>query len=675
MNKSEIKEKIISELNRNDFPNLEFLFSEEVLDNALDLFRELLETEKAKFEETLKTSNEELNFEKIFYNPEDNDNLWYFWALLNHLSGVNDSEKIRNIIDDFEQEYQEFADYVGFSKDYYDKIVYISENETLDAEQSRIVSETIKWFKLKWINLSLDKQNQIKEINLKLADITNKFNKNCLDSQAEYEFVINDFEIIKEVPEDVLKLAKNLAEEKNISGWLFNADPTFYTNLMTYCSDKSVREKLLKDRASFASSWKFDNREIVLEILKLKLEKAKILWYKNYAEYSLESKMASSPDEVKKLIEWISIKAKDKAISEIENIKNYFKISEFEAWDLWYYENKLIKEKYEIDEKEIKKYFKLENVLAYLFDFVSKFYSLELKEIKTPVYNDDVKVFEVWRKWKFISYYMIDLFYRKEKRAWAWADNLRSRDYSKEFKREPLIINCCNFQKQTETDTLISMRDAETIFHEFGHALHEMLSESKYSSLSWFNVEWDFVELPSQIHENWVWERESLKLLSKHHITWEPLSEEILDKFKKLKNLSSWYFTTRQNEFALLDMMFYTLEELPETIEELDKINLDFVNKIWLFERWEYYKTYATFSHIFWGWYAAGYYSYMWAEILEAQAWEHIKANGIFNPEIGEKFISTILGQGSRKDASELFRDFVGQDVSADSFMKRKWLL
>ncbi len=672
---TELKNKIISELNRNDFPNLEFLFSKEVLNNALYLLRELLVIEKEKFEKTLKTPNEELNFIEIFYNPEDNDNLWYLWSLLNHLSWVNDDEQIRDIIDSFEQEYQEFADYVGFNKVYYDKIVYIFENEKLDDEETRIVSETIKWFKLKWIDLSEEKAYKIKEINLQLADITNKFNKNCLDSQAEYEFIITDFEIIKEIPADVLKLAENLAKEKNIDWWLFTADPTFYSNLMSYCSNEKIREKLLKDRTSFASSWKFDNRWIILEILKLKLEKAKILGYKNYAQYSLQSKMASSPEEVINLIEWISKKAKAKAKKEVENIKNYFKLEELEAWDLWYYETKLVKEKYEIDEKEIKKYFKYENVLAYLFDFVSKFYSLELKEIKTPVYNEDVKVFEVWRKWKFLSYYMIDLFYRKEKRAWAWADNLRSRDYSGTNEREPLIINCCNFQKQTETDTLLSIRDVETIFHEFGHALHEMLSESKYSSLSGFSVEWDFVELPSQIHENWVWDRESLKLLSKHHETKESLSDEILDKFKTLKNLSSWYSTIRQNEFALLDMMLYTLEKIPNTVENLDKIVLDFVNKIGLFERWDYYKSYATFSHIFWGWYAAWYYSYMRAEILEAQAWGHIKEHWVFNPEIGEKFISTILGQGSRKDARELFKDFVWKEVDSSAFMKRKWLV
>lgn len=675
MKNTELKQKIISELNRNDFPNLKFLFSEEVLDIALELLRELLITEKEKFEETLKIPNENLNFEEIFHNPEDNDNLGYFWALLNHLSAVNDSEKIRDIIDSFEQEYQEFADYIGFNKTYFDKIVYIFENSKLDDEQSRIVSETIKWFKLKWIDLSDNKKNKIKEINQKLADLVNKFTKNCLDSQAEYEFIITDFEIIKDMPEDVLKLAKNLAKEKNINWWLFTADPTFYSNLMTYCSDRTVREKLLKDRNKFASNWKYDNRPLILEMLKLKKEKAKILWYKNYAEYSLQSKMAETPEQVISLIEWIAQKAKTKALSEVENLKSYFWLDTFEAWDLAHFETKLIKEKYDIDPKEIKKYFKYENVMEYIFDFANKFYSLEFKEIKIPVYNDEVKVFEVYKNNKFISYYMIDFFYRKEKRAWAWADNLRSRDYSRKEKREPLIINCCNFQKQTDSDTLLSMWDVETIFHEFGHALHEMLSESKYSSLSGFSVEHDFVELPSQIHENWVSEKESLKLLSKHHKIWNPLPLEILEKFEQLKTLSSGYWTIRQNELTLVDMMLYTLEELPNDIETLDKIILDFINKVWIFKRDEEYKYYTTFSHIFWNWYDAGYYSYMRAEILEAQAWEYIKEHWIFNPEIGEKFIKTLLGQGSRKDASILFKDFTWKEVDSEAFMKRKWLV
>lgn len=672
---TEIKQQIISELNKNEFPNLEFLYSVEVLEVALELLREFLKEEKERFENLLKLENKDLNFKKIFYNPEDNDNLSYFWALLNHLSAVNDSQKIRDIIDEFEWEYQEFADFIWFNKDYFDKIVYISENENLDSEQSRIVSETIKWFKLKWIDLEKEKQEKIKKINIKLAEISNKFTKNCLDSQAEYEFIISDFEIIKDLPEDVLKLAKNLAEAKKIDWWLFTADPTFYTNLMSYCSDRWVREKLLKDRNRFASYWKYDNRAIILEMLILKQEKAKLLGYKNYAEYSLQSKMAESPEKVIELIEAIAAKAKIKAKNEIEEIKKYFKISDFEAFDLAFYETKLVKEKYEIDQKEIKKYFKYENVIAYIFDFANKFYGLEFREIKIPVYNDDVRVFEVFRDNKFISYYMTDLFYRKEKRAWAWADSLRSRDYSGKEKREPLIINCCNFQKQTETDTLLSMWDVETIFHEFWHALHEMLSESKYAALSWFSVEWDFVELPSQIHENWVWDKESLKLLSKHHENGNPLSDEILEKFEKLKTLSSGYWTIRQNELTLVDMMFYTMDEIPENVEELDKKVIEFINKIWVFKRWEDYKYYTNFTHIFGGGYAAWYYSYMRAEILEAQAWEYIKENGIFNRKIGEKFIKTILGQGSRKDASELFRDFVWKEVSADAFMKRKWLV
>jgi peptidyl-dipeptidase Dcp len=249
---------------------------------------------------------------------------------------------------------------------------------------------------------------------------------------------------------------------------------------------------------------------------------------------------------------------------------------------------------------------------------------------------------------------------------------LRSKDYIND--KLPLVINVCNFQKVENSPVLLTMWDTETLFHEFWHALHEMLSESKYSELSWFNVEWDFVELPSQLHENWVWEKESLKKLAKHYKTWESLSTEILDNLEKLKTYMSWNFVTRQNEFALLDMYLYS-EEVPKNVEELDKKAINLVNKYWIFKRDDDYKMYASFNHIFgWG-YAAGYYSYMWAEIIEKDIWEEIKKHWIFNTKITKKFLDTILSQWTRKKASELFEDFMGRGVDSEAFMKNKWLI
>lgn len=310
--------------------------------------------------------------------------------------------------------------------------------------------------------------------------------------------------------------------------------------------------------------------------------------------------------------------------------------------------------------------------MNYLHTLVWNIYWLELKQINIETYSSDVRVYEVYKDNKLISYYLLDPFYRETKRPWAWADNLRSKDYIND--KLPIVVNVCNFQKVEGSPVLLTLWDVETLFHEFWHALHEMLSESKYSELSWFNVEWDFVELPSQLHENWVSDKESLRKLSKHYKTWEALNEEILDNLEKLETYMAWNFVARQNEFALLDMYLYS-EEVPENIEELDKKTLDLANKYWVFKREDDYKMYASFNHIFgWG-YAAWYYSYMWAEILEKDIWEEIKKHWIFNREIWEKFIKTILWQWTRKKASELFKDFMWREVDNKAFMKNKWLI
>lgn len=666
--KNNLKNKIILELEKKEFPDLEFLFSEEVLDNSLDFLRELLEEEKQKFEKLLKTKKENINFD-IF---EDDWNLSYFWHLLNHLQWVNSGDKINGIIDEFEPEYIDFANEISYSKDYFDMLVFCLENCDLDEEQTRIMEERIKSFKLRWINLEKEKQEKLKEISKKLSKLSQDFTNNIVKDKKKWTYHIDDFEIIKDLPEASLSQAKKIAEKEKKEWYIFSSDPNLMWDIMEYCSSSKVRKDFLDASVSFASSWEFDNREIVLEILKLKKEKSDILWYKNYAELSLVRKMADSPEQVLELIEWISKKSKKKAEIEIETLKKYFSLEDLKSWDVSYYSSKYKKEFYNIDNKEIKKYFEFDEVLKYLHSLVEKLYSLELKQVEVPSYDKDIKIYEVYRNDKLISYYFLDAFYREAKRPWAWADNIRTKDYINE--KIPVITNVCNFQNIKVWENLLSMRDVETLFHEFWHALHEMLSESKYSELSGFWVEWDFVELPSQIHENWVGERESLKKLASHYKTWKSLSEEVLDKLDDLKTYNSGLFVTRQNEFALLDMYLHTLE-VPKNIWELDKKTLDLSNKFWIFKRWEDYKMYTSFGHIFgWG-YSAGYYSYMWAEILEADVFEKIKEMWMFNRETWEKFVNTILWQWTRKPAKDLFFDFMWREVSDEAFLKRKWLI
>ncbi len=634
----------------------------------MEVLRDLLKQEKQKFEEMLKTPKEKITFETF----EDEEKLWYFWNLLNHLQWVNRSDRIDKIIETFEPEYLDFANEISFSKPYFEMLVYCLENCKLTQEQERILKERIENFKLRWINLSKDKQDELKENNKQLSKLSQDFTNNITKDKANWEYLIKSFEDIKNLPKTTLEKAKKQAQEKRLEWYLFTADPTMQWDIMQYCDSEKIRKDFYLASNSFASSGKYDNRPLILEILKSKKKRAKILWYNNYAELSLERKMAETPEQVIDLIEWISKKALKKAKKEIEELKKYFDLKELNPWDLAYYTRLYKEEKYDIDTKKLKEFFEFDNVLIYLHNLVNKIYGIELKQIKEEIYSDDVKIYEVYKDNKLISYYFLDAFYRETKRPGAWADNLREKDYINH--KLPIVVNVCNFAKNKTWENILSLSDVETIFHEFWHALHEMLSESKYSELSWFNVEWDFVELPSQLHENWVKDKESLKKLAKHYKTGEALDNSIIEKLEKLDTYMSWLWVSRQNEFALLDMYLYK-EEAPIDIKQLDKKVLELINKNWIFKRGEEYKMYCAFNHIFgWG-YAAWYYSYMWAEILEKDIWEEIKKHWIFNREIWEKFIKTILWQWTRKKASELFKDFMWREVDNKAFMKNKWLI
>lgn len=681
-----LKQKIISELNKDSFPDLALIYSSESLDLSLEILRELLWEEKQKFRELLKTKKEDINFDLF----EDEGILDHYWSLLNHYSSVESWDKIRKIIEEFRPELQDFSHEVSYSKKYFEMLLFCQDNSKLDDDQKRSLYLRIKAFKDRGIDLEKEDQDKLKKINKRLSKLSHNFTNNVIDDEWSFEFIIDDFESIKDLPKDVLESAKNLYKEKyknkdsKKDAWLFTADPTSYFSIMQYCHDSSVRKYFEEHFNSFCSSWKYDNRKIILEILELKNQKSKLLWYKNYCELSLNNKMAESPNQVISLLEEISKKSILKAKKEEQELRKYFWLSKLNSYDLAYYSKKYKKAKYEIDDKKLKEYFEFENVLSYLHSFVKDFLWVELKKIDVKSYDKDVRVYEVYKSWKLISYYFLDPFYRKQKRSWAWADNLREKTYEISHlsikKRIPIVVNVCNFSKpifnkDVKKDiTLLSLGDSKTMFHEFGHALHEILSESKYSDLSWFWVEWDFVELPSQLMENRVSDRESLVELSRHFKTGDSLSEEMLDKLDLLKKFNSWIFTLKQCEYALVDMNLYSLWKIEKRLTFLDKKVLDLVNKYSLFKKPKSYKMYASFGHIFSGGYSAWYYSYMWAEIIEAQVWAKIKKDWIFDNKVWKKLTDSILWQWTRKKASELFYDFTKEEINTKYFFERKWI-
>ncbi|MDD5213436.1 MAG: M3 family metallopeptidase [Candidatus Gracilibacteria bacterium] len=665
-----VKARILGEINKAGFPDLEFLFSPEALEQIPALLDELLEEEKAIFQRLIAKNPEDVVFDDLI----EETSVHYLFGLVKHLNSVEKSDFTKSIIENFEEKYIAFNDDKNYSNSVYEIFKYLLEKGGFDPSQIRILEKNIRTFEINGINLPLEKQEKIRKINIKLGKLENDFDNNIIDSENAFSYLVTDIEIIKDLPETTLEIAAKNAKENLQEGYLFDANPTAYSNIMDYCSDSKLREYFLKARLQFASSGECDNRPIILKILKLKQEKAKLLGYKNYAEFNLVEEMADSPEQVFELIGLINEKAKEKAKKEIENLKSYFGLEKIEYWDVSFYERKFKEEKYNIDEKEIKKYLKYENVLSYLFEQAKNFYGVEIKKINAKVYNDDVEVYEAWKNGKLISYYFTDIFHKKGKAQGAWAENIRLKNEIAGNMKIPVIANVCNYQKNETGEILLTVEDAETLFHEFGHTLHEMLSEGKYSELSGFRVEMDFVELPSQLNENFVKDKASFANLAKHYLTGEKLSDDILDKIEELKILNSGMLVLGQNAYALLDMKLHYMKA-PKTIEELDNIVLSILNDIAISPKGPEYKIHASFRHIFAGPYDAKYYSYMWAELLEADVFARIKEMGMFDREVGEKFISTILGQGTRKPANELFRDFMGRDLDNTAFMKRKGLL
>lgn len=665
MIQKEIKQKIIDEITKLSFPDMEFLFRKDTLKYVKDILFLLLKKEKKFFKDLLKKDKKDLTFKSLYsQNP-----LYYLFSLVEHYDSVNRNDITKNIIEEFEPKYIDFLNKLSFSKEYYEIHKYIYKYWCKNDEEKRIIKKRLESFERNWINLEKEKQERLKKINIKLKKIENDFEDNILQDKKWFLYHIEDDTFIKDLPENTLKNALRRAYKNNIKWYLFDSDPTWYFDVINYCTNRKIRKDFIDAFSNFSSSGKYDNRRNILKILKLKFEKANILGYQNYASYSLSEKMAKDTKTVFDLYNKITSKAKSKRIKDINEIKDYFNLDEIDYFDLDFFITKYKKEKYNIDEKILREYFDYENVLNYMFEFAKNFYSIDIEEIKIKTYDKNVRVFLVKKDQKELSYYFLDPYYRPNKRSWAWANNLRSKDIFQEKIKIPIVVNVFNFQPGQDWKTLLTLRDVETLFHEFGHALHEMLSVSDYRELSWFNVEWDFVELPSQITENWANHKNALSIYAKHYKTNERLSDEILDTLEKLKTFASWISILKQNMFAILDLKLYS-EKPPKTIKELDLKCKNIINDFSLFKRSKY-NIYTSFSHIFaWG-YSAWYYSYMRSLILEADIFEKIEKMWMFDKNTWKLFFDTIMWQWSKKDAKDLFFDFMWREVKIDAFLKR----
>ncbi len=649
----------------------EFNLSEENLEEQKEKVLKHLEENKKKIEELLNLKEKSyLNFVKPYQLIHERLN-WLFQPIA-HLNYVKNSEATQKVYSELLPKITEYYTNLEQDERLYKafKEIYEKEKENLNQEQKKVLENLIRDFELGGVGLDKDKRERLKEINIKLSQLQNQYAQNLLNATNQYELIIEDYEDVKELPETELEKAKVKREDGKVV-YRFTLQQPSYIAYMTYGSNRKLREELYKAYTTRAP----ENEKLIEEILSLRYEKAKLLGFKNYAELSLKTKMAESPEEVIAFLKELAEKSKPQGKREYEELNRFAKEKyglndDVQAYDLAYYSEKLKKQKYDVNDEVYKPYFEKKQTLEGLFKFLNKLMKLEFKEVDTPVWDETVNVYDVYRKGQLIGRIYFDLEAREGKRDGAWMDEWISHHEDENGNIvKPVAHIVANFSPSTEdTPSLLRPYDVETLFHEMGHALHHLLSEVKEPFVSGISgVEWDAVEFPSQFLEQFAYDKEVLKLFAKHYQTGEPMPEEMMDKLKEAKNFQSALAMLRQLEFGLFDIKIhlgkYTAEEVQKILDEIR-------DEIAVVKPPKYNKFQWQFGHIFAGGYAAGYYSYKWAEVLSADAYFMFVDTGIYNDELADSLYTEFLSKGGSLPAKELFRNFAGRDADINALLK-----
>lgn len=588
-----------------------------------------------------------------------------------HLDSVKNSQLTQEIygkclplLSEYDSEISQNVELYNSLKD-----IQLKYKKSLNDIQNKVLDNEIKEMERNGCNLSQDKKSELKEINLELSKLSKEFSQNILDATNSYEMVIENFEDIKELPQSDLELAK-FATKDGKTKYKFTLQMPSYIAYMTYGTSRAKREELYKAYSTRAPQ----NGKVIEKILELKNKKAKILGFDNYAQLSLDSKMARKEDEVIEFLLNIASKAKQKAYAEIEELKKLASeldnIKDFKSFDVSYYSEKLRKKQYDIDEEHYKPYFEQKSVMAGIFEFLHKIFDIEFREVHAVVWDEKTKVYDIYENKKPIARIYFDLEARIDKSGGAWMNNWHSRYEKQGTVILPTAFIVCNFAPSTDTvPSLLKHSDVVTLFHELGHALHHLLTKIDEPFVCGINgVYWDCVEFPSQFLEYFSYEKEVLQMFAKHYQTGEILSDTYIQKLKNARNFQSSLATLRQIEFALFDFKLYqsSIKKEKDVQNLLDEIR----NEISVLIPPSYNKFQNSFSHIFSGGYSAGYYSYKWAEVLSADAFYLFIDKGVFNKTLGTKYKDIILANGGSKDMSELYYEFAQKSPSVDSLLK-----
>ena len=549
------------------------------------------------------------------------------------------------------------------------------EKLSLSAEQQTLLEKTYKGFTRNGANLSLNDKERLREIDKQLAMLKLKFSENVLSETQHYQWVITDKEQLSGLPDFVLEMLSQEAQKRQLKGWVITLDMPIYTAVMKYADNRDLRQKLFTDYHSrCAGESAFSNEANVLRIAELRQARATLLGYPSYAAFALEERMAETPEKVMSFLNELLSKAKPQALKELEQLKAFSSLTDFQQWDFAYYAEKLKQKRYQIDDSLLKPYLALDKAVEGMFAVAQKLYGLHFTptdEVET--YHPEVQTYKVTdENGHYLALFYTDFFPRAGKRNGAWMTSYKEQYIDKQGNdSRPHISIVCNFTRPTASaPSLLTFSELTTLFHEFGHALHGMLSKVTYPSLSGTNVARDFVELPSQLMENWCYEEETLRLFATHYQTGEPLPIEWVQKIKEASAFMEGILSVRQLNFGFLDMAWHTYPHL-EHLKSVHLFEQEATKVTQLYPQIDRMCISPAFSHIFSGGYAAGYYSYKWSELLDADAFEAFKEAGIFNTEVASRFCKEVLEKGSSEKESLLYKRFRGQDPTADALIRR----
>lgn len=602
-----------------------------------------------------------------------------------NLNSAETNEEIQKIAQEVSPLLSEFGNDITLNEELFKRIKQVYEQKdslNLSVEQQTLLDKKYKSFSRNGANLSEEKKKRLREIDAKSAKLKLTFGENLLAETNKYQLHLTKESDLDGLPEGAKEAAAQIAKSKGKEdGWMVTLDYPSYILFMKYAKNRALRKEL--SMAFGSRGFKndaLDNQANVLEIAKLRFERANLLGYKTHADFVLEERMAETPQKVHAFLNELLEKAKPAAQREFQQLENFAKkldsIDRLEKWDSSYYSEKLKQELFSLDDEQLKPYFKLENVIDGVFQVAKKLFGLQFEEVTDiEKYHEEVKTFRVYDLDKnFISVFYADFHPRSGKRGGAWMTSFKSQWKKDGENIRPHISNVCNFTPSTASKpSLLTFTEVTTLFHEFGHGLHGMLANTTYPSLSGTSVYWDFVELPSQVMENWCYEKEALELFAKHYETGEVIPMELVQKIKESATFQEGMQTLRQLSFGLLDMSWHGTD--PTTITDVKAYETKAFKGTNLYPETEETCMSTAFAHIFQGGYSSGYYSYKWAEVLDADAFAYFKEKGIFNKEVATKFKDHVLSQGGTENPMILYKRFRGAEPKVEALLERAGLL